>query len=130
MNDNNKNKNKNQNESNLCAVNSVYVLMTTAYGLGITTVLADTFYVPSYAFEYEDNEYYVEMVPDGKNKLSQADKQYFRRNLFILKNFAMLQVENKEYVEALNALSENKPVLSAMKYIRATDYLRTINQRK
>lgn len=118
----------NDKHEDLCAVNSGYVLLTTSYGIGITTVLTDTFYLPSYAFEYEDNEYYVEMVPENKNKFSEADKRYFKRNLFVLNNFAMLQSENKEYVEALNVLSGNKPVPSAMKHFRVTDYLRVINK--
>ena len=118
----------NDNMDNLCTVNSGYVLMTTVYGSGILTVLTDTFYLPSYAFEYEDNEYYIEMVPENKKNFSQTDKQYFRRNLFILNNFAILQSENKEYVEALSVLSEDKNIPSAAKYVRVTDYLHTINK--
>ena len=118
----------NDHQEDICMVNKAYVLLTTLYGAGITTVLTDTFYLPSYAFEYEDNEYYVEMIPESKNKFSETDKQYFRRNLFILNNFTMLQSENKEYVEALNVLSGNKPVPAAMKHFRVTDYLHMINK--
>lgn len=118
----------NENQDDLCLVNGGYVLMTTVYGLGITTVLTDTFYLPSYAFEYEDNEYYVEMVPENKNRFSEADKQYLKRNIFVLANFEMLQSGNKEYVEALNALSGNRSSPSAMKHFRVTDYLHVINK--
>ena len=120
----------NEEQENLCLINGGYVLLTTIYGIGITTVLTDTFYLPSYAFEYEDNEYYVEMVPENKNKFSEADKLYFKRNMFILNNFAILQSENREYVETLNALNKNKsvPVPSAMKHFRVTDYLRAVNK--
>ena len=118
----------NDKYDDLCIVNSGYVLLTTLYGMGVTTVLTDTFYLPSYAFEYEDNEYYVEMVPENKNKFSEADKQYLKRNIFVLTNFTMLQSENGEYVEALNALSGNKSAPSAMKHFRVTDYLHVINE--
>ena len=117
----------NDKQDDICTVNGAYILLTTLYGMGVTTVLTDTFYLPSYAFEYEDNEYYVEMIPENKKNFSQADKQYFRRNLFILNNFAMLQSENKEYVKALNALSDN-PIPSAAKYVRVTDYLHVVNK--
>ncbi len=119
----------NKEQEDLCLVNSGYVLMTTVYGMGITTVLTDTFYWPSYAFEYEDNEYYVEMVPDGKNKFSEADKQYLKRNIFVLANFEMLRSGNKEYTEALRTLSANKEIPSAAEYARVTDYLRVINKK-
>ena len=68
------------------------------------------------------------MIPENKNKFSEADKQYFRRNMFILTNFAMLQSENKEYVEALNVLSGNRSAPSATKHFRVTDYLHAINE--
>lgn len=118
----------NEKQEDICLVNSGYVLLSTLYGMGITTVLTDTFYLPSYAFEYEDNEYYVEMVPENKNKFSEVDKQHLKRSIFVLTNFEMLQSGNKEYVEALNTLSGNKPVPSAMKHFRVTDYLHIINK--
>ena len=118
----------NDHQEDICEMNSKYVLLTTLYGMGVTTVLTDTFYWPSYAFEYEDNEYYVEMVPDGKNKFSEADKQYLKRNIFVLANFEMLRSGNKEYTEALRTLSANKEIPSAAEYARVTDYLHAINK--
>ena len=118
----------NDHQEDICDINSKYVVLTTLYGMGITTVLTDTFYVPSYAFEYEDNEYYVEMVPENKNRFSEADRQYLKRNVFVLANFEMLQSGNKEYMAALRTLSHNKDVPSAAGYVRATDYLRIINK--
>ena len=118
----------NDHFENVCDINTKYLLATISYGVGISTVLTDTFYLPSYAFEYTDNEYYVEMIPDDKNKLSQTDKQYMKRNVFVLANFEMLQSGNKEYVESLRVLSGNKDAPSAMKYARATDYLRVLNK--
>ena len=88
-------------------------------------VLTDSFAAPSYVMEYSDNEYYVEMIPDGKAAYSENDLRNYRVKSFVLKNYAAIQSGNGEHAAALAALL-NRPAPAAAEYARPSEYLRSI----
>ena len=109
----------------VCDLSAVYTVGTSAYGLGVTMVLTDSFAAPSYVMEYSDNEYYVEMIPDGKAAYSENDLRNYRVKSFVLKNYAAIQSGNGEHAAALTALL-NRPAPAAAEYARPSEYLRSI----
>lgn len=115
---------KEETES-VCNLSAVYTVGTAAYGIGVTALLTDSFAAPSYVMEYSDNEYYVEMIPDGKVAYSENDLRNYRIKSFVLKNYAAIQSGSGEHAAALTALL-NRPAPTATGYVRPFEYLRSI----
>ncbi len=109
----------------VCELSAVYTVGTAAYGLGVTMILTDSFAAPSYVMEYSDNEYYVEMIPDGKAAYSENDLRNYRVKSFVLKNYAAIQSGSDEHAAALAALL-NRPAPAAAGCARPSEYLRSI----
>lgn len=106
----------------VCQVTTVYAVASMIYGLGLSISATDTFYPNPVLFEFDDNEFYVEMVPENKEKFTQNDLENLRFKAFVLKNFPSLQAQKSEYVAALKKLAPTAALPAD--YRTATDYLR------
>ncbi len=112
-------------QESVCDLSAAYTLGVLVYSIGAVALLTDSFAAPSYVMEYSDNEYYVEMIPDGKAAYSENDLRNYRVKSFVLKNYAAIQSGNGEHAAALAALL-NRPAPAAAGCARPSEYLRSI----
>ena len=108
----------------VCQITAVYSIGSIIYGLGLSISATDTFYPNPVLFEFGDNEFYVEMVPENKKSFARNDFESLRFKAFVLKNFPQLQAQKPEYITALRRLSRTE--LSPADYTHPTAYLRAV----
>lgn len=114
----------NEEPQGVCQITAMYSIGSLFYGLGLSISVTDTFFPNPVLFEFNDNEFYVEMVPENKNKFTQKDLENLRFKAFVLKNFPQLQAQKQEYLAALRRLAPTESGVDG--YVSAAEYLRAV----